>query len=344
MKSLLSIIFLFTVSICTIPETWALERIRWKVQVINNEVYWGDLWKEYVEIVKQLSDGKIRFKIYDPNSIVPNADAWGAIADDQLDAALSSPIYLSYKIPAVHFFSGVPFGPDFIEHTAWMRYGGGQELKNKIYSKMGIYAFDCVMTPPESGGWFKNEIKELDQLKGMKIRFLGLGAKIMKRIGMEPVLLSYKDVVPALEKGRISAVEIGPPHNDIGVGFHKIIKHNYYPGWFQPTFPVEMILNKNKWNKLSVTAREIIKTSCDKFYLSSLIKLTSFQPDAMNQMKKDGVKYEQWKPQHLKRFKKIWEDIAEEEAEKDLLFAEVYKSHKDFRKKYAIWGDRAYLK
>ena len=71
------------------------------------------------------------------------------------------------------------------------------------------------MAPPESGGWFKNEIKELDQLKGMKIRFLGLGAKIMKRIGMEPVLLSYKDVVPALEKGRISAAEIGPPHNDI---------------------------------------------------------------------------------------------------------------------------------
>ena len=106
---------------------------------------------------------------------------------------------------------------------------------------------------------------------------------------MEPVLLSYKDVVPALEKGRISAVEIGPPHNDIVVGFHKIIKHNYYPGWFQPTFPVEMILNKNKLNKLSVTAREVIKTSCDKFYLSSLIKLTSFQPDAMNQMKKTAL-------------------------------------------------------
>ena len=108
MKSLLSIIFLFTVSICTIPETWALERIRWKVQVISNEFYWVDLWKEYVEIVKQLSDGKIRFKIYDPNSIVPNTEAWGAIADGQLDAALSSPIYLSYKIPAVHFFQVFP--------------------------------------------------------------------------------------------------------------------------------------------------------------------------------------------------------------------------------------------
>ena len=85
MKSLLSIIFLFTVSICSIPETWALERIRWKVQVISNDVYWGELWKEYVEIVKQLSDGKIRFKIYIPNSIVPNAEAWSAIGDDQLN-------------------------------------------------------------------------------------------------------------------------------------------------------------------------------------------------------------------------------------------------------------------
>ena len=108
MKSLLNIIFLFTFSICTIPETWALERIRWKVQVINNEGYWGDLWKEYVEIVKQLSDGKIRFKIYDPNSIVPNADAWGAIADDQLDAALSSPIYCPIKSLQYTFFQVFP--------------------------------------------------------------------------------------------------------------------------------------------------------------------------------------------------------------------------------------------
>ena len=135
MKSLLSIIFLFTVSICTISETWALERIRWKVQVISNEVYWVDLWKEYVEIVKQLSDGKIRFKIYDPNSIVPNAEAWGAIADDQLDAALSSPIYLSYKIPACTLFFRCPLRPSFIEHTAWMRYGGGQNLKTKFIQK-----------------------------------------------------------------------------------------------------------------------------------------------------------------------------------------------------------------
>ena len=83
MKSLLGIIFLFIVSIFTITETWALERIRWKIQVISNDVYWEDLWKEYVENVKQLSDGKIRFKIYDPNSIVPNPEAWSAIGDDQ---------------------------------------------------------------------------------------------------------------------------------------------------------------------------------------------------------------------------------------------------------------------
>ena len=166
----------------------------------------------------------------------------------------------------------------------------------------------------------------------------------MERIGMETGMLSFKDVVLAIEKGKISAVEIGPPHNDILVGFHKLIKHNYYPGWFQQTFPIEFIVNKSKWSKISQTAQAIIKTSCEKSYLSSLIKLTSMEPEAMESLKKDGVVFEEWEEKHLKNFQKIWNEIAEEESSKDPLFAEVYQSHKNFREKYAIWGDRAYLK
>ena len=88
----------------------------------------------------------------------------------------------------------------------------------------------------------------------------------------------------------------------------------------------------------------IIKTSCEKSYLSSLIKLTSMEPEAMESLKKDGVVFEEWEEKHLKKFEKIWNEIAEEESANDPLFAEVYQSHTNFRKKYAIWGERAYLK
>ena len=258
---ILKILLVASFGLITLSSAYGLERIRWKVQVIANSGYWVDLWKDYVENVKNISDGKIKFRIYDPNSIVPNYQVWEAIADDQLDAALISPIYKSTKIPALHFFVGVPFGPGFIEHTVWMRFGGGQKLKDRIYGNMGLYSFDCFMSPPESGGWFKKKVESINQLKGEKIRFLGFGGKVMEKIGMEIALLGWKDIVPALEKDKISAVELGAPHNDVGLGFHKITKYNYYPGWFQQTFPIELIVNKNTWSKLSKTAQGIIKTS-----------------------------------------------------------------------------------
>ena len=159
----------------------ALEKIRWKVQVISNVGYWKPLWSDFVKNLKILSESKIKFRIYEPNKIVPNNQVWEAIADEQLDAALTSPIYKSSKIPALHFFSGVPFGPGFIEHTAWIRYGGGQELKNKIYGEMGLYAFDCVMTPPESGGCFKNKVEDISQLKGEKLDFSDWEVRLWKK-------------------------------------------------------------------------------------------------------------------------------------------------------------------
>ena len=239
---------------------------------------------------------------------------------------------------------GVPSGPGFIEHTVWMQFGGGQKLKDRIYGNMGLYSFDCFMSPPESGGWFKKKVESINQLKGEKIRFLGFGGKVMGKIGMEIAMLGWKDIVPALEKDKISAVELGAPHNDVGLGFHKITKYNYYPGWFQQTFPIELIVNKNTWSKLSKTAQEIIKTSCEKSYLSTLIKLTSTEPEAMEKLKKDGVIFKKWEEIHLKIFKKAWLELAEEKSAKDPLFAEVYASYKVFREKYSIWGDRAYLK
>ena len=150
--------------------------------------------------------------------------------------------------------------------------------------------------------------------------------------------------MPAFEKGVIDAAEMTSPDRDILFGFYKVAKYNYYPGWFQQTSPGELIINQKKWKELSTTTKAIIQTSCKSIYLSTAIMTNAIQPDAMQELKKKGVIFKTLEDSELDKFKKAWLEVAEEESAKDPLFKKVYASYKVFREKYAIWGDRAYLK
>ena len=99
-------------------------------------------------------------------------------------------------------------------------------------------------TGPETSGWFRHEITSLDQLKGMKMRFFGLGAQVMQKMGVSTQLLAAADIYPALERGVIDATEFSMPDMDIKLGFYQVAKYNYYPGWHQPASVGELLMNK----------------------------------------------------------------------------------------------------
>ena len=115
----------------------ASERVRLKTQFL-----FPSKMMESIGILKVLnrintfSENKIKFRIYEPNSIVPNFELWEAVSQNQLQAAITMPSILAMKIPVNTFFADIPFGPNFIKFNVWMEYGGGRELKNKIYEKI----------------------------------------------------------------------------------------------------------------------------------------------------------------------------------------------------------------
>ena len=184
----------------------------------------------------------------------------------------------------------------------------------------------------------------VEELKGMKMRFFGLGARVMSRLGVSTQLIAGGDIFPALEKGVIDATEFSMPTMDLSYGFYQVAKYNYFPGWHQQSTASELLMNKNKWEDLSSTAQALIRTTCNDAYLWSAIKSDADQPDAMAQLQSKGVTFVTWEDSELAKFKKAWEEEVAESSAADPLFAEVHKSYSDFRKKYAIWGDRAYLK
>ena len=208
------------------------KRVKWKLHSAWGAAvpHLGTSGVRFAKNIGRMSGGKFTVKFYEPGALIPANEGFDATSKGSVDMAWTTAGYDVGKMPALAFFTAVPFGPSMGEFFAWKKFGGGDKIQQRIYAKHGIHQMDCFAIGPETSGWFKNEIKELDQLRGMKMRFFGLGARVMQKIGVSTQLLAGGDIFPALEKGVIDATEFSMPAMDIKYGFYQIAKNNYFPG------------------------------------------------------------------------------------------------------------------
>jgi TRAP-type mannitol/chloroaromatic compound transport system substrate-binding protein len=179
----------------------------------------------------------------------------------------------------------------------------------------------------------------------MKMRFFGLGAQVMQRLGVSTQLLAAADIYPALERGVIDATEFSMPTIDLALGFYQIAKNNYYPGWHQQVSVSELLINRAKWNELSEQHKKIIQLALGESVANTYFETEAKNPEVMLQMKeKHGVSNRRWTDEQLKAFEKAWLDVLAEESAKDPLFKKVADHYLGWRKIYKIWGDAQELK
>ncbi|MDP2377608.1 TRAP transporter substrate-binding protein [Reyranella sp.] len=300
--------------------------------------------KYTVDQVNKLSGGSIDMKFFEPGALVPPGQAFDAVSSGALDAAWATPGYWTGKDIAFAVFSTVPFGPGLGEYLAWMKEGGGEKMMQALYAKYNIHAVMCHLIPPEASGWFRKEIKTLDDLKGLKMRFFGLGANVMQNLGVSTQLLQAGEIFQALQLGTIDATEFSMPVMDLSLGFHQVAKFYYFPGWHQQATVGDMIINKAKWDSLSATQKAQVEAACDQTVLRGIAVGETVQGPAMTELESKGVKLMTWGPEFLAAFKKEWEKVAAEQSAKSPEFKKAWDSLSAFRAKYEVWKDRGYLK
>ncbi len=323
------------------------KKIRWKMQSTfgSKLPHLGTSGVRFSKMVEEMTGGQLKIKFYEPGALVPALECFDAVSKGSIESCWTTPGYHTAKYPALAFFTAVPFGPQIGEYLAWKWFGGGNELKQEIYDKHNLIAFDSFAIGPETSGWFKNEITSLEQIKGLKIRFFGLGAKVMQKLGASTQLLAGADIYPALERGVIDATEFSMPTMDINLGFYQIAKYNYFPGWHQQTSVSEFLMNKDAWNKLSKQHQAIIKAALNDSVIYTYAETEAKNFEAMRIMQqKHGVKIKRWTDKQLAVFEKAWREVVEEESAKDPLFKKVADSYFAFREKYKIWGAAQSLK
>jgi TRAP-type mannitol/chloroaromatic compound transport system substrate-binding protein len=334
-------------TVATATSAAAQEQVRWKMQsaFASSLPHLGTSGVRFTKNIERMSGGAFEIKFFEPGALVPALECFDAVAKGSVESCWTTPGYHTGKYPALAFFTAVPFGPGFGEFMAWKIFGGGNELRAEIYDQHGLISIDCFAIGPETSGWFRQQVESIDQLRGLKMRFFGLGAQVMQKLGVSTQLLAGADIYPALERGVIDATEFSMPNMDIDLGFYQIAKYNYYPGWHQQVSVSEMLMNKAAFEALPDPYQAMIEIGLGESVQYTYAETEAKNPAAMNKMLGEyGVTNVRWSDEQLAAFEQAWQDVLEEQSASDPLFKKVADSYLEFRKVYKPWGDAQAMK
>ncbi|RVU37827.1 TRAP transporter substrate-binding protein [Hwanghaeella grinnelliae] len=320
-------------------------KTRWKMHAAyaSTVAVIGQPSRRVAAAVDAMSDGDFAIKVEEPGALVGGFAYFDPVSQGAFQAAWGTSGANQGKNSAFSFLSSWPFGPAAPEFVAWFKYGGGLQLAEELYARDNIKFVLCGMIPPETSGWFREEITSLDQLKGLKMRFFGVGAKVMQRFGVSTQQLAAADIYPALERGTIDATEFSMPAIDITLGLNQIAKHNYYPGWHQQSTSNELLVNMDAWNDLTDAQRAMLNTSCDAQIAEMIAEGEAVQFQAMKDNVAAGVTLHRWPQEVLDQFKAAWEDVLAEELAANPDSKKIWESISTFRENFKIWKDMGYL-
>ena len=320
-------------------------QVHWRVPLAfnTNLPSLGDTMLYVAETLKTASNGTILFELHEPGAIVPPFSITEAVRDHKVPAGYTWLGYDQGHLPVSPLLSAVPFGMSPWEFMAWWYNVGGQELATDIYRNQGLRPVLCGLIGPETAGWFRKPIQSLADLQGLKIRFAGLGGKVLQKLGASITIIPGGEIFQALEKGAIDATEYSLPAIDRKLGFDRLAQYNYFPGWHQTFTAFHLVVNLRVWEGLTHSERQLIETTCTAGVSRSLASAEALQGEALEYLQQVGVTTASLPTVLLKELQATTLEIMTGEAAKDAEFARVYAHQQKFRAQYQRWQRLAYL-
>ncbi len=298
----------------------------------------GDAIKEFKRLAEEMSGGRLEIRVDHPSKHKSPFGILDFVKSGQYDIGHTASYYYKGKDARTMFFTALPFGMTASELRAWYEFGGGKELEAKVYDRYNIKVFNAGDTGTQMGGWFKKEVKSLDDLKGLKVRIPGFGGEVMAKLGVVINTIPIGELYMALEMGTIDSVEWVSPAFDMGLGFHKVAKF-YYTGWQEPSGQTQFFVNKKSFEKLPADLRAILEGAMNKVASDLFTKAYYENSEFWNKMKSEfpDIQVKSFPEDVMSALKKATDEILDEEASKDTLFKEILDSQRAFLKKAREW-------
>jgi TRAP-type mannitol/chloroaromatic compound transport system substrate-binding protein len=289
--------------------------------------------------IATLSGGRLQVAVHAAGELVPAFEVLDAVGGNVAELGHTAAFFWQGKMPAANFFTTVPFGLTPSEHVAWVEAGGGQALWDELYAPFGVKPFMAGNTGVCMGGWFRREISELADVKGLKIRSLGLGGEIYRRLGATPQTMPPGEILTSLQSGLIDAVEFVGPGTDIALGLYRVATLYYSPGFNKPNGTGEAIVSLKAWNELDSDLKAIVAHACAAEASFALAEMERLNAEALAALiTRHGVKLQTFPRTLVAAARRQSVDVLGELAGRGTIARKIHESYLGFRERTSLWS------
>jgi TRAP-type mannitol/chloroaromatic compound transport system substrate-binding protein len=287
--------------------------------------------------VSDATDGRFQIQPFAAGEIVGTFQAFDAVSNGTVEMIHGPGYYYVGKDPTFAVFADIPFGLNARQKTAWLNYGGGNELVNEFLGKFNVHAIPGGNTGTQMGGWFRKEVKSVADLQGLKFRIAGIAGQVMAKLGVVPQQIAGGDIYPALERGTIDAAEWVGPYDDEKLGFAKVAPFYYYPGFWEGGPTVHFWFAKGKWEELPKHYKAIVEDAAARAGVDMLAKYDARNPAALRRLVGAGAQLRPFPQDMMEAALKTSNELYDEISGKNPDFKKMYTSLREFRNEENLW-------
>jgi len=289
------------------------------------------------KVVSEVTGGKFQIQVFAGGEIVPGLQVADAVQSGTVECGHTAPYYYVGKDPSFAFGTAVPFGLNQRQFDAWWYVGGGEQVYNEFLKGYGITGILCGNTGTQMGGWFRKEIKSVADLKGLKFRIGGFAGQMLAKLGVVAQQIAAADIYPALEKGTIDAAEWVGPYDDEKLGFNKVAKFYYYPGFWEGGPALQYFVNTAKYNELPAEYKAALQAGCHAGNTMMMARYDAQNPAALRRLVASGTQLRPFPKPVLDAAYKAAMELYEETSAKNANFKKLWDHMRAFQKEEVLW-------
>ena len=287
--------------------------------------------------VAAITNGRFQISVHPGGELVPALSVLDGVQNGTVELGHTAMYYYFGKDPTYAFGTAVPFGLNYRQFNAWWHHGGGNALYNEFCRKAGVVAILCGNTGAQMGGWFRKEINTVDDMKGLKFRVGGFAGVVLSRLGVVPQQIAGGDIYPSLEKGTIDAAEWIGPYDDEKLGFQKVAKFYYYPGWWEGGPALHTIVNQKAWDALPPDYKAALEAACEEGNSWMMAKYDAGNPLALRRLVASGTQLKPFPRPVMEACFKVAQEVYAETGGKNAEFKKIHDAYFGFQRDQISW-------
>jgi TRAP-type mannitol/chloroaromatic compound transport system substrate-binding protein len=317
----------------------AQPRLRWRCPGSfpkSVDTLWA-VHERFCKRVEELTDGHFQIVPFGPGEIVPPLQVMDAVGQGSVECGFTPPLFYYGKDPTLAFGTCVPFGLSSRQTWSWLQLAGGREILKEVFRDQGVHSIPASNTGAQMGGWFRREIRTLDDMKGLKMRIAGIAGLVMTKLGVVAQQLAPGDIYPALERGVIDAAEYIGPYDDEKLGFNRIARFYYYPGWWEYAPSTDIMVNARLWDQLPPHYQQVMEAVGAECWHWVSARFDILNPPAMRRLIAGGAQLRPYSRPIMDAAYKATQELFTELSEQNPRFKRVWEHYDRHRLDQIPW-------